>query len=204
MKDLPGAIPIKPFGFPFELMLIGKGLIYPFLYARTTSDVRTARIPNESRLVKELFTFAPEPAEEQGLFDIDDLEADAGVVEPRGGLATVPPGARLILVPFACNVSELLDAYWGIAALGTDRRLEWTTIPELLPLPTTVTSHRKPLLKIAGQPTSAEQELTRFDDGVQPPLTLSSRPKVEQQRGVPPLTEAAPADDQTSEEDANY
>jgi hypothetical protein len=112
LKDLPGAKPVKPYGFPFELMVVGNGLLYPFLYSKTTADVRTARIPRESRLVKELFTFAPEPAEVQGVLDFAD-----------------------------------------------------------------------------------------FDE--EPTLTLSSRGNVDQERNVPPLTEAEPAEEQTSEDDAN-
>ncbi|WP_405659384.1 hypothetical protein [Streptomyces sp. NBC_00079] len=203
LKDLPGSTPVKPFGFPFELMIVGNGLLYPFLYSKTTSDVRTARIPRESRLVKELFTFAPDPAEVQGAFDFDDLDQSGQVVEPRGGLATVPPGTRLVLVPFACNASELLEAHWGMAALGADRRLEWATLPEALTLPDTVTFHGQHLRNIPKQSTSSERELTSFDGGAEPTLTLSSRGNVDQQRGVPPLTEAELREDQTSEDDAN-
>jgi hypothetical protein len=203
LKDLPGATPVKPFGFPFELMVIGHGLLYPFLYSKTTSDVRTAQIPSESRLVKELFTFAPEPSHVQGVFALDDFDESGQTFELRGGLATVPPGTRLVLVPFACNASELLEAHWGIAALGAERRLEWATLPEPLPLPDTVTFRGQHLRSIPKQATSSERELTSFDSGAKPTLTLSSRANVDQQRDVPPLTEAEPADDQTSEDDAN-
>ncbi|WP_340560747.1 hypothetical protein [Streptomyces sp. GSL17-111] len=204
LKDLAGAVPVRPFGFPFELMLVGRGLIYPFLYSKTRSDVRTARIPRESRLVHELFTFAAEPAHVQDAFDFDGFGETGQAVEPRGGLATVPPDTRLVLVPFSCNASELLDAYWGLAALGTDRRLVWETVPEPLALPDTVTFHGQPLRSVPKQPTSPELELTSFGDGAEPTLTLSSRANVDQQRDVPPLTEAEPADDQTSEDDANH
>ena len=203
LKDLPGATPVKPFGFPFELMVVGNGLLYPFLYSKTLSDVRTARIPRESRLVKELFTFAPDPAEVQGAFDFEGFDESGQVVEPRGGLASVPRGTRLILVPFACNASELLEAYWGIAALGAERRMVWESVPEPLALPDTVTSHGQHLRSIPKQATASERELTSFDGGAEPTLTLSSRANVDQQRDVPPLTEAEPADDQTSEDDAN-
>ncbi|HZF88909.1 hypothetical protein [Streptomyces sp.] len=204
LKDLPGAVPVKPFGFPFELVIVGRGLIYPFLYSKTKSDVRTARIPRESRLVRELFTFAPEPAHVQDAFDFDGFGESGEVVEPRGALASVPSGTRLILVPFACNASELLEAHWGIAALGAERRLEWETDPERLPLPDTVTSHGQRLMTIPKQPTASELELTSFDGGAEPTLTLSSRANVDQQPDVPPLTEAEPAYDQTSEDDANH
>ncbi|MFF8484685.1 hypothetical protein [Streptomyces antibioticus] len=203
LKDLPGVTPVKPFGFPFELMIVGNGLLYPFLYSKTKSDVRTARIPRESRLVKELFSFAPPPTHEQGAFELDGLDESAEVVEPRGGLAAVPPGTQLVLVPFACNASELLEAHWGRAALGAERRLEWATLPEPLPLPDTVTFHGHRLGTIPKQATSSERELTSFDGGAQPTFTLSSRASIDQQRDVPPLTEAEPAADQTSEDDAN-
>lgn len=107
LKQVPGARAVKPFGFSYELMLIGKGLIYPFRYSNTKSDVRSARIPSQSRLVRELFTFAPPPKHTQVPFDLDFGPA-VPIAEPRGALVTVPEGTQLVLVPFACNASELL------------------------------------------------------------------------------------------------
>ncbi|MFE2426457.1 hypothetical protein ACFXJ5_06845 [Streptomyces sp. NPDC059373] len=204
LKDLPGATPVRPFGFPFELMLIGHGLIYPFLYAKTKSDVRTARVPSESRLVKELFTLAPESAHVQDTFELDGFDENGETVERRGGLATVPPDTRLIVVPFACNASELLQAHWGIAALGEERHLDWKTTPEPLALPATVTSQSQRLTSIPTQPRSPEREHTSFNDGTEPSLTLSSRAEADRLRDVPPQTEAGPADDQTNEGDATH
>ncbi|MFI9422498.1 hypothetical protein ACIG54_02925 [Streptomyces achromogenes] len=204
LDDLPGATPVKPFQFPFELMLVGRGLIYPFSYSKKKVDVRTARIPNESRLVKELFTFAPEPTEVQGSFDFEGFDEATPDIELRGGLASLPPDTRLVLVPFACNASGLLEAYWGIAALGEGGRLQWETHPEPLSLPKAVTTHGQHLTVIPMQPTPPDLELTSFDRGAEPTLTLSSRPNVDRQRDVPPLTEAEPADDQISEDDATH
>ncbi|MFC8005591.1 hypothetical protein ACFUCH_13345 [Streptomyces olivaceus] len=203
LKDLPGATPVRPFGFPFELMLVGRGLIYPFLYSKSKADVRSARIPSESQLVKELFTFAPEPKQVQGAFDLD-LEGSALVAEPRGGLATVPQGTRLVLVPFACNASELLEAHWGIAALGENRRLEWATVPEPLTLPQAVSSHGTRLVWVPDQGATSDPKHTSFDEGSEPTLTLSSRAAPERLRDVPPQTEAEPVEDQTSEDDATH
>ncbi|MET7917579.1 hypothetical protein ABZU45_16865 [Streptomyces avermitilis] len=203
LKDLPGATPVRPFGFPFELMLVGRGLIYPFLYSKTKADVRTARIPSESQLVKELFTFAPEPKHVQDAFDL----GFAGTVltaEPRGGLAAIPQGTRLILVPFACNASELLEAHWGIAALGENRHLEWATVPEPLALPQTVTSHGTRLASVPEQAATSTRKHTSFAEGSEPTLTLSSRAASERLRHIPPQTEAQPVEDQTSEEDATH
>ncbi|OEV13155.1 hypothetical protein [Streptomyces nanshensis] len=204
LQDLPGATPVKPYNFPFELMLIGKGLLYPFQYSKTASDVRTARIPSESQLVKELFTFAPAPAHTQGAFDFDDFIEGTMSAEPRGGLANVPSGTHLILVPFACNVSELLEAHWGIAALGEGRRLQWTTDPELIPLPATVTSPGQRLASVPSQPASPAAEHSRFDHGTEPALTLSSRADADRERDVTPLTEAEPVEDQAGEDDATH
>ncbi|MDF4250251.1 hypothetical protein [Streptomyces sp. WMMB303] len=204
LRDLPGARPVKPYNFPFELMLINKGLLYPFLHARTKADVRTARIPNESQLIKELFIFAPEPTHVQGSFDFGDEGVSSETVSPRGGLAAVPPDTRLILVPFACNASELLEAHWGIAALGEERRLEWKTVPEPLTLPESVKTSRPTITSVPQQPTSPAAEHTSFDQGTAPRLTLSSRANVDRQRDVPPLTEAEPVEDQTSEDDATH
>ncbi|MFJ7205128.1 hypothetical protein ACIQWR_16485 [Streptomyces sp. NPDC098789] len=199
LKDLPGARAVQPFGFPYELMLIGNGLLYPFRYAKTKSDVRSARIPNETRLVKELFTFAPTPKHTQDPFDLD-FGVAVTVAEPRGALATIPPDTQLILVPFACNASELLEAYWGIASLGVNQQLEWTTDPEALHLPQAVTSYASRPIIIPGQITAH----TSFADGTEPTLTLSSRTASDRALHLPAQTEAEPVEDQTSEDDATH
>ncbi|MFG3117878.1 hypothetical protein ACGF4C_26245 [Streptomyces sp. NPDC048197] len=199
LKDLPGARAVQPFGFSYELMLIGNGLLYPFRYAKTKSDVRSTRIPSQSRLVQELFTFAPAPKHTQDPFDLVFGPA-VPAAEPRGGLATIPQGTQLILVPFACNGSELLEAYWGIAALGMNRQLEWSTDPEPLHLPQAITSYT-PRLTTVPHPITAH---TSFADGTEPTLTLSSRTASDQARHVPAQTEAEPVEDQTSEDDATH
>lgn len=99
LKKVPGARAVKPFGFSYELMLIGNGLLYPFRYSKTKSDVRSARIPSQSRLVQELFTFAPAPKHIEDPFDLD-FGPTVPIAEPRGALATVPQGTQLV-VPFA-------------------------------------------------------------------------------------------------------
>ncbi|MFJ5806803.1 hypothetical protein [Streptomyces sp. NPDC093093] len=199
LKDLPGARAVQPFGFSYELMLIGNGLLYPFRYSKTKSDVRSARIPSQSRLVQELFTFAPAPKHTQDPFDLD-FGPTVQTAEPRGALATVPQGTRLILVPFACNASELLEAYWGIAALGMNRQLEWNTDPEPLNLPQSVTSYTLRPISIPSQATAH----TSFADGTEPTLTLSSRTASDRALQVPARTEAEPVEDQTSEDDATH
>ncbi|MFD9428317.1 MULTISPECIES: hypothetical protein [unclassified Streptomyces] len=199
LKQVPGARAVKPFGFSYELMLIGKGLIYPFRYSNTKSDVRSARIPSQSRLVRELFTFAPAPKHTQVPFDLDFGPA-VPIAEPRGALATVPEGTQLVLVPFACNASELLEAYWGIAALGMNRQLEWATDPEPLHLPQEVTSYTLRPISIPGQVTAH----TGFAEGLEPTLTLSSRAASDQALHVPVQTEAEPIEDQSSEDDATH
>ncbi|MEU1313399.1 hypothetical protein ABZ419_31520 [Streptomyces cinnamoneus] len=203
LKDLPGATAVKPFGFPFELMLVGRGLIYPFRYSETIADVRMARIPSESRLIRELFTLAPEPKHVQGTFDLD-VEAPALPSEPRGGLARLPRGTQLVLVPFACNASELLAAYWGIAALGENRHLEWATDPVALTLPQAVTSSGTRLISIPEQATEKTRKHTGFAEGSEPTLALSSRAPSERPRDIPPLTEAEPDEDQISEDNATH
>ncbi|MFE0377889.1 hypothetical protein ACFW1M_20395 [Streptomyces inhibens] len=202
LKDLPGAATVKPYRFPFDLTLVGRGLIYPYKYAETTTDVRTARGPKESALIRELFSFAPPPRHTQ-----DALDADWGISnpqpEPRGALANLPEGTRLILVPFACNASELLAVYWGIAALGAERHLEWITEPLPLTVPQTVTSHGTTPSIIPAQ-ASGERKHTGFAEGSEPSLTLSSRMPSERLRGIPPMTEAEPTQDQISEDDATH
>ncbi|MGW4812170.1 hypothetical protein ACWEPB_11055 [Kitasatospora cineracea] len=203
LRDLPGAKPVKPHRFPFELMLVGRGLIYPFLYSKTRSDVLTARVPSHSEMVRALFTFAPPPTSIQGAFDFEFAATPEELaVELRGGLTTVPPDTCLVLVPFACNSSELLEAHWGIAAHGADDTLDWVAGPEELPLPASVTFHGKRLSSIPAQPGAPTLEHTSFDQGDTPTLTLSSRSNVDRTLNVTPLTEAEPAKPQTNENDA--
>ncbi len=120
--------------------------------------------------------------------------------QKRAALATVPQGTQLVLVPFACNASELLEAYWGIAALGMNRHLEWTTDPEPLHLPQSVTSYTLRPISIPNQATAH----TSFADGTEPALTLSSRTASDQALHVPVQTEAEPIEDQSSEDDATH
>ncbi|MFB7472563.1 hypothetical protein [Kitasatospora sp. NPDC056184] len=203
LKDLPNAKPVKPHRFPFELMLVGRGLIFPFMYSKTRSDIRTAHVPSDSGMVRELFTFAPAPASVQGVFDFEFAgSAEESAVELHGGLTTVPPDTCLVLVPFACNSSELLEAHWGTAAPGADGLLDWVAGPDELPLPETVTFHGKRLSSVPAQPGPAVLEHTSFDQGETPILTLSSRSNVDRTLNVTPLTEAEPAKPQTNENDA--
>ncbi|GAA2263672.1 hypothetical protein GCM10010430_55310 [Kitasatospora cystarginea] len=205
LKGLPGAQPVKPHGFAFELMLVGRGLLYPFLYSKTKADVRDARIPSESMLIRELFAFAPaRTTNVQGVFDFDILDVTVEPITLRGGLTSVPPETRLVLVPFACNTSELLEAHWGVAALGAERRLDWVTGPEALPLPDAVTFHGQRLTSVPAQSDPAVLEHTSFDQGAKPTLTLSSRPNVDRKRDVTPLTEAEPMKLQANEDDATH
>ncbi|MBO1414679.1 hypothetical protein [Streptomyces sp. FH025] len=206
LRELPGAKPVKPYRFPFDLVLVGRGLIYPFLYARTRSDILTARVPSNSGMVRELFTFAPAPTAPtsiQGAFDFEfATPPEEPAVELHGGLTTVPPDTCLVLVPFACNSSELLEAHWGVAAHGADGVLDWVAGPEALPLPEAVTFHGKRLSSVPTQSGPAILEHTGFDQGETPTLTLSSRSNVDRTLNVTPLTEAEPAKPQINENDA--
>ncbi|MEZ0064347.1 putative membrane protein [Streptacidiphilus sp. MAP12-20] len=197
---LSGATKIKPRGFPFELVHVGRGLLYPFCYAKSKADVRQARIPNVSGLVRDLFTFAPALRVMQDMLDPFQNDETEMEHELRGQLATLPPETRLVLVPFACNTSGFLDAYWGVAALNqVDGRLEWQQVPDPLALPA-ATARPGTIPSPSSEPIPAPA-VRSFDSGEEPPLNFNQRPASETGLDVPPETEADPIDPRAAEDD---
>ncbi|WP_338704060.1 hypothetical protein V2W30_39895 (plasmid) [Streptomyces sp. Q6] len=193
LADLPGAQLVKPNGFQFDLVRIGNGLLYPFCFSKKDSNVRTARIQNVWSVIRELFAFAP-PSEQADLFG--GYAFNPGAVELRPKLAALPKGTRLVLVPFACNAAGLLKPYWGVAALADESgTLEWVIDPEPLPLPDAPTSK----LTIPQQPTGHPG----FDEGEQPIVALAPRPDTERKLDIPLVSEVAPLEPLTNENNAN-
>ncbi|MGA4545775.1 hypothetical protein ACPA54_37885 [Uniformispora flossi] len=199
--SLDGARLIKPKNFRFRLVLVERGLLLPFRYAKRHADVRAARIPNVTEVIRELFRLAPEPSKpiavQDDLFGSElaqPARMAATDVDPWAGI--VPPDTRLVLVPYACNADGLLDPYWGVAALRDgDGGLEWVHQPEPLPMPAAPVTRR--MLASVEDPS----EHRRFSEGDQPSITLSARSKEERVLDVPPPTEPEPNEPQTDEDD---
>ncbi|MFE7932958.1 hypothetical protein ACFU6S_30420 [Streptomyces sp. NPDC057456] len=193
LADLPGAQLVKPNGFQFELVRIGNGLLYPFCFSKKDSNVRAARIQNVWSVIRELFAFAP-PPEQVDLFG--EYAFDPTAVELRPRLAALPTGTRLVLVPFACNAAGLLKPYWGVAALADGSgTLDWVIDPEPLPLPAAATPKLTIPQQLTGHPG--------FDEGAQPIVALAPRPDAERKLDVPPVSEVAPIEPLTNENDEN-
>ncbi|MFD5234294.1 hypothetical protein ACFWJ5_38440 [Streptomyces qaidamensis] len=191
LAGLPGAQLVKPNGFQFDLVRIGNGLLYPFCFSKKDSNVRSARIQNVWSVIRELFAFAP-PSEQADLFG--GYGFDPSAVELRPRLAALPKGTRLVLVPFACNAAGLLKPYWGVAALADESgTLEWVIDPEPLPLPDAPKAKLTIPQQLAGHPG--------FDEGEQPIVALAPRPGAERKLDLPPVSEVAPIEPLTNEND---
>lgn len=196
-EGVEGATVFKPNGFPFSLVHVERGLLYPFRFAMEDVSVRQAKLPSVGPFIRELFTFAPEPRQ-GSLFD--DEELSHGRVEVRPKLAALPEGTRLVLIPYACNPHGLLKPYWGVASLLDEQgSLDWVVEPEPLPLPATPTRRR--LSAVPQQATALEH--VSFDAGDQPVPILVARPDVDEKRDVPPLTEPDPIEPLAHEDDEN-
>lgn len=194
-EDVEGATIFKPNGFPFNLVHIQRGLLYPFRFSTEDTSVRQAKLPSVGPFIRELFTFAPEPSQPT-LFG--DHEFGPGSVEVRPRLSALPAGTRLVLVPYACNPHGLLKPYWGLASLVDDQgSLEWVTTPE--PLPLSATPTRRRLSSVPQQATAPDH--VSFDAGEQPVPLLFARPDVEEKRDVPPMTEQDPTEPLANEDD---
>ncbi|WP_051893280.1 hypothetical protein [Streptomyces erythrochromogenes] len=167
LASIPGAELVKPNGFQFNLVRVGRGLLFPFCFSKQDTNVQAAKIQNVWSVIRELFALAP-ASQQPDLFG--DLSFDPSTVELRPKLAALPEDTRLVLVPFACNAAGLLKPYWGVAALADENgRLEWIIDPEPLPVPN-APSVRTPVIphQVVGQ--------TGFDEGEEPLVVLAPRP----------------------------
>lgn len=166
-----GAYRIKPGNrFGYDLVVVGKALLYPFCFAKKDQDIHTAKIPNVHPGIVQLFEFAPDPPPVVDLFG--EHRFDLGVAEPSR-LGTLPEDTQLVLIPFACNDSGLLKPYWGIAALADDTgTLAWITDPEALPTPATATPRNLSLVS----PQAPAPDLISFDAGAEPVANMSPKP----------------------------
>jgi hypothetical protein len=103
------------------VMVVANHLIYPFRYANKDLPVTAARLKKKDGLRAELIReLGPEPM--QGELDLGLGEFE----EPHRGLAQIPPGTSLVIVAYACSMSDgIMRLEWGIADLRPDRYLQW-------------------------------------------------------------------------------
>ncbi|WP_405467517.1 hypothetical protein [Streptomyces canus] len=197
-EDVEGAVVFKPNGFPFKLVHVGRGLLYPFRFSTEDDPVHSAKLPSVGPFMRELFTFAPRPSQ-TSIFD-EDPEFGPGPVEVRPQLAALPEGTQLVLVPYACNPHGLLKPYWGVGSLVDGQgMLEWVTTPE--PLPLAATSTRRKLSAVPSQASALKH--ASFDSGAQPVPQMFVRPDAEEGRKIPPMTEPDPIEPLVHEDDEN-
>ncbi|WP_061296259.1 hypothetical protein [Herbidospora cretacea] len=171
-RDLPEVQIVKPKAAPYELVLVGENLLFPFRYAKdNTTPIEDARI-GESRLsglVESLFNqFGPKPSYVQD--PIWDTPEDTG---PEPVLTHLPEGTRLILIAHAANdKAGPIQLYWGEAVVvDAFGRLKWID-KELIQL-------TRPDGRLRSVATPELESTERFDHGTLPDLTITPRPEIE-------------------------
>ena len=102
-------------------MVIANHLIYPFRYANKDLPVTAARLKKKDGLRAELIReLGPEPMQGELDLGLDEFE------EAHRGLAQIPTGTSLVIVAYACSMSEgIMRLEWGVADLRPDRYLQW-------------------------------------------------------------------------------
>ncbi|WP_181764077.1 hypothetical protein [Streptomyces albidus (ex Kaewkla and Franco 2022)] len=105
------------------VMVVADHLIYPFRYASKDLPVTAARLKKKDGLRAELIReFGPEPMQGELDLGLEEFENH----ESHRGLAQIPPGTSLVIVAYACSMSEgILRLEWGVADLRPDRYLQW-------------------------------------------------------------------------------
>jgi hypothetical protein len=161
LRDLRDVRTVKPEGAPYELVLIGENLLFPFRYAEDErTPVVEARIGDGriSGLAAALFKRfgARHTYVQESLWGEDQ----------RPVLADLPANTRLIPIAYAANdQAGLLKLYWGEAALiDPSGHLAWIRY-EQIPL---AEGHPRGISTPDGRPAD------RFDNGVVPDLTLET------------------------------
>lgn len=106
------------------LMIIRDHLIYPYCYAKKDVPVTAARLRRATGFRADLIRrHGPEPM--QQAFDLDFDESDEAEAHPD--LSLLPEDVRLVLVAYACSMSQgVMRIEWGSAELRReDRYLIW-------------------------------------------------------------------------------
>jgi hypothetical protein len=195
--DIPGTFVVQPHGEPYSLVVVAGAILYPYCVGKKRLDKPMDRWPRKlSGVVRELFTLAGDTAWTQPA--LEGMGLDGGTeVKLRPGLASLPEGTRLILIPYTMSPSGLLQVWWGEANLADDcGTLAWAHGPEELKVTeTNVRNTARPGL------VTDTQAATAFDSGDLPEVPLSARPVADRNLDVPPTTEPQPTEPKSQEND---
>ncbi|MFB8046451.1 hypothetical protein ACFC8F_34725 [Streptomyces hydrogenans] len=122
LSVLPRAVQVRLQGRTF--MVLDGHVIYPFRYAKKNVPVTAARLPRATGFRAELLRrHGPEPMQQALDLGLDEPEEP----DPRSDLALLPPDTRVVIVAYACSMTEgVIRIEWGSAELRTeDRYLLW-------------------------------------------------------------------------------
>ncbi|MCK9871426.1 hypothetical protein MRI28_17575 [Nocardiopsis dassonvillei] len=196
--ELPDTFVVQPRGEPYALVVVGGAILYPYCVGKKRLDRPLDKWPRKlSGVVRELFTLSRGTGWSQPTLDGIGLD-DGAEVSLRPGLANLPEGTRLVLIPYTMSpTSGLLQVWWGEASLADDRgALAWSRGPEELQV--TKTEGR-----FAARPEliADTQAATAFDSGDLPEVPLSTRPIADRNLDVPPTTEPQPTEPKSKEND---
>ncbi|MFI1809595.1 hypothetical protein ACH414_04535 [Streptomyces sp. NPDC020422] len=118
LASLPEAAPVRLQGR--TVMTVGGHVIYPLRYAKKDVPVTTARLRRATGFRAELIRrHGPEPM--QQAFDLGLAELDEQ--EPHPDLALLSGDAKLVLVAYACSMTQgVMRIEWGSAELCRENR----------------------------------------------------------------------------------
>ncbi|MFB6898059.1 hypothetical protein [Streptomyces hydrogenans] len=122
LSVLPRAVQVRLQGRTF--MVLDDHVIYPFRYAKKNVPVTAARLPRATGFRAELLRrHGPEPMQQALDLGLDEPEEP----DPRSDLALLPSDTRVVIVAYACSMTEgVIRIEWGSAELRTeDRYLLW-------------------------------------------------------------------------------
>ncbi|MFF8417347.1 hypothetical protein [Streptomyces sp. NPDC015680] len=122
LASLPAATPVRLQGR--TLIVLGNCVIYPFRYAKKDVPVTAARLRKATGFRAELIRrHGPEPMQQALDLGLDELHEP----EPHPDLALLPEDVKLILVAYACSMTQgVMRIEWGSAELRReDRYLIW-------------------------------------------------------------------------------
>lgn len=121
LENLPGVTPVRLQAR--TVMIAANHVIFPIRYANTNVPVTAARLRRAHGLRADLIReYGPEPMQQ---------ELDLGLEEDKKGevhrdLGHIPPNAGLVIVAYACSMTQgVMRLEWGIAELRPDRYLQW-------------------------------------------------------------------------------
>jgi len=140
LQAVPTAVPLRPPGAFYQLIIVGGHVLLPWYFAKTPGvDMRDVR-PGRSfgLLARSVVTdFGPAPRWHQAPLPLmpADEEDERDVAQISQILGQVDPRPKTLIVGYACNAHQgLLRVCWGDAALAAGGEFHWYHHEEL-PLP---------------------------------------------------------------------